>query len=340
MSEAAYYNVLAIRHIGSYTRLQRLYQTHGSWQVAYEKTADGQTLRPEDEFKKLEKLKIRIILAQDAEFPPLLHEIPWTPHALYVRGSLPKLTSAVAIVGTRKATPTGLQFARTTANELARRGVPIISGLALGMDAAAHQGVVDAGGVGVAVLASGLEKVTPRTNELLGNKILELGGAIISEYPLGTQAIPRYFLERNRIVSGLSKAVVVIEAPKRSGTLATARFAIEQNRELLVVPGGVGNINYEGSHELIKQGAQLITETTDILRAIGLANEDGAARVALPFLDETQQKIITYLTEFGEPVHTDALADAVKLPIASINEALAMLSVMDAVKEDNGKYYV
>lgn len=341
MTEHAAYNVLALRHNGSYTGLQKLFDEFGSWAAAYEKSADRQTPEPMAAWRELERQRIRLILRQDPDFPALLKEIPWQPFALYVRGSLPKPQQlCVAIVGTRKATPAGLQIAHTIATDLARRGVAIISGLAFGVDVASHQGALQVGGTAIGVLASGVERITPRSNESLGRLVLEKGGAIISEYPIGTQSVPRLFLERNRIVSGLSRAVIVIEAPKRSGTLATARFAIEQNRELLVVPGAINNPNYEGSNELIKQGAQLITGSKDVLEALGIDEEKIKKPAELPFLDPTQKKIMLCLTERGEPVHTDALCAATGLSVELINEALAMLSITGLVKEDGGRYYV
>ncbi len=322
--------------------MQRLWDEHGNWQTAYTQTTDRKRIDAQKAADELKKHDIRVVLRNDDDFPELLREIPWPPFAIYVRGKLPAFKRpAVAVVGTRKATPVGLQTAQRFAADLARKGVPIVSGLALGMDAAAHEGALEAHGTAVAVLASSVDNITPRTNAQLGERILKNGGAIISEYPLGTESIPRLFLERNRIVSGLSKAVLVIEAPKRSGTLATARFAIEQNRELLVVPGGISNPNYEGSNDLIKQGAQLVTSSEDVLHVLGIEEDKNAAtEQQLPFLDETQQKIVAYLTEIGEPMHTDALCEKVALSAAVLSEALAMLTIANIVKESGGRYYI
>ena len=180
---------------------------------------------------------------------------------------------AIAIVGTRRATPDGKSTARRFAAELARAGIVIVSGLAFGVDAAAHEGCLDAEGKTVAVLACGLANIYPRNNEPLAKKILAQGGAIISEYPPDMPAYPSRFLERNRIVSGLSKGTLVIEAPERSGSLATARFALEQNRDVFVVPGPIAHPNFKGSHALIRQGAELVTTPEDILESYGIARE-------------------------------------------------------------------
>ncbi len=341
ISEHSFYNALALRYRANYGALKKLRQRFSSWGKAYAATRDRETPDPEEAFAELEKFGIQCILREDKIFPAQLLEISWPPFALYVRGQLPKKwTPALAMVGTRKATPVGLRFAEQLAGDLARRGVIIISGLALGVDAASQHGAIAGGGITVAVLASGLDRITPQTNSRLGEQILQKGGAIISEYPIGTESVPRLFLERNRIVSGLSQAALIIEAPKRSGTLSTARFAIEQNRDVLVVPGGINNPNYEGSNELLKQGAQLVTGISDVLQTLGLDEQPEKATMRFPFLDDPQQKIMAYLTELGEPVHTDALSDALKISGQQISESLAMLTIMSIVKEEGGRYYI
>lgn len=334
------YNALAIHFRGSYQELAKLIAAHSSWAEAYNSLRTKIKIDRETAGHELNERGIRIVLSADEEFPALLREIPFAPHALYVRGTLPKQeTLCAAMVGTRKAGATGIQTAKTIAQQVAMRGVTIVSGLAFGIDAASHEGALEAGGNCVAVLASGVETITPRSNTKLGEKILKQGGAIISEYPVGTESFPHLFLERNRIVSGLSKAVIVIEAPRRSGTLCTARFAVEQNRELLVVPGSVTNPNFEGSHDLLKQGAQLITSGDDVLAALGIDTKEKTP-ATLPFLDDRQKKIVDYLTRAGEPVHTDALCEALGFSAAEMGESLAMLSILGVIQESNGKYYV
>lgn len=334
------YNALTLAARGNYRELQKIRATHGSWSDAYQALKGTMRIDRARSAQELSERNIRIILKEDDDFPPLLREIPFPPHALYVRGTLPKPEAlCVAIVGTRKASATGTATAQTFASELATQGVTIVSGLAFGIDAASHRGTLDVDGKAIAVLASGVETITPRSNTRLGEEILKHGGAIISEYPLGTESLPHLFLERNRIVSGLSKAVIVIEAPRRSGTLCTARFAIEQNRELLVVPGSITNPNFEGSHDLLKQGAQLITCSSDVLEVLGIGGKKQEV-ATLPFLDERQKKIFDYLTQAGQPVHTDALCEHLALSAAEAGEALAMLSILGVVKETAGKYYV
>ena len=183
----------------------------------------------------------------------------------------------IAIVGTRKATGDGTATARRFADTLARAGFVIISGLAFGIDASAHEGCLDAGGTTIAVLASGADVVSPRGNVRLAERILKNGGMIISEYPPGAEAQPYRFLERNRIISGLSKGVLVIEAPESSGALATVGFATEQNRDVFVVPGPIAHPNFVGSHHLIRNGAELITKPEHVMEAYGIIQECACA---------------------------------------------------------------
>jgi DNA processing protein len=206
----------------------------------------------------------------EADFPDLLSVIPDPPLVLYHRGDITCLTgTAVAIVGARRATQAGQAFARSLAAALADAGAVIVSGLALGVDAAAHRGALEAGGRTIAVLGSGAEFITPVANAPLGEKVLAGGGLILSEYPPGTRAAPFRFPERNRLISGLSRGVVVVEAAARSGSLITARLAAEQGREVMAVPGAPGYPNSTGCNGLLKAGAALIERAEDVLHAIG-----------------------------------------------------------------------
>ncbi len=215
-------------------------------------------------------LKINPIKIADSEYPALLKEIPNAPKMFYLLGELPPDDLIkIAIVGTRKASSAGRRFAKELAQKLAEYGAVIVSGLAMGIDTAAHEGAILAGGKTIAVLANGLDTIYPAQNENLAKKILDYGGAIISEYPPQTPSFPNQFLERNRIVSGLSIATIVIEAPERSGSLVTARLAAEQGREVFIAPGSIDNPNYRGSHQLIRDGARLVTSIEDIMEDLG-----------------------------------------------------------------------
>lgn len=217
----------------------------------------------------------------DEGFPVALTCIEDAPQLLYCRGELEALQApAIAVVGARRASRYGLDLARGLAAELAGRGVPIVSGLALGIDAAAHQGALDAQGSTVAVLGSGLERIQPMANLPLARRILEAGGLLLSEYPLTRPAAPHHFPERNRLISGLCLGVVVVEAGARSGSLITARLAAEQGREVMAMPGAPGLPNSAGGNRLLKTGAALIESADDVLAALGLL-EPGATVDAL-----------------------------------------------------------
>jgi len=270
-------------------------------------------------------------------FPRLLAEIPAPPIGLYIRGTLGgPAAPTVAIVGTRRATPAGKMLAQELARGLALRGFVIVSGLAFGIDAAAHEGCLLGGGQTIAVLPCGADKIYPRSNAGLAERILQNGGALLSEYPPGTPALPHRFLERNRLVSGLARGVLIIEAPARSGALATARFAAEQGRECLVIPGPVSHPNYEGSHELIRKGATLATKIDHVLEVFGLENPTDPATP--PPLDENalseiEKKIWALAKKAGSPIEVDKIVQIAKLQPQAVNIALTMLVVKGVMRE-------
>ncbi len=210
--------------------------------------------------------KPRKVSFSDPEYPSLLREIPSPPRVLYYIGSLPLDSGVcVGIVGTRKATQAGLSLSESFGETLAKNGVSVISGLALGIDSASHRGAVRAGGKTYAVLAQGLHSIYPREHTDLALEIIDGGGGIISEHPPETGPRPYFFLQRNRIVSGLCSAIVIIEAPERSGTLSTAKHALDQGREVFVVPGSPSDPNYAGSLSLVRDGARLVRNAEDVL---------------------------------------------------------------------------
>jgi DNA processing protein len=287
----------------------------------------------------LREQNIQLILREDDRFPQLLREIPHPPFGIYIKGALPENDQlAIAIVGTRRATPDGKNTARRFAAGLARAGITIVSGLAFGVDAAAHEGCLDAGGKTTAVLACGLGHIYPRNNELLAKKILAHGGAIISEYPPDMPAYPSRFLERNRIVSGLSKGTIVIEAPERSGSLATARFAFEQNRDVFVVPGPITHQNFKGSHALIRQGAELIVCAEDVLESYDITKK----RVAVAAFAGTpaEKVILEFLASCAAPMDIDKITEATKLQPHTANQTLSFLLIKGMIREDGAGYMI
>lgn len=295
---------------------------------------------------------INIIEKNDSRYPSLLKEISDAPKKIYILGELPPDSPVgglkIAIVGTRKATEQGKKIAKKLAEELTNLGIIVVSGLAMGIDTAAHEGAIAASGKTIAVLANGLNKIYPAQNENLAKKILELNGTLISEYPANTPSFPSQFLERNRIVSGLSSAVIVIEAPERSGSLVTARLAAEQGREVFVFPGPVNHPNYIGSHKLIRDGARLVGSIEDITEDLGWKNSK--SEILNPkqiqnqkfqkIADENQRLIFKIIREAGEPMTIDKIIKITKLEPQTINSAIAFLIIKEIVKETQGGYAI
>lgn len=260
----------------------------------------------------LAKKKMALVLREDAQYPPLLRQIAHPPHLLYVYGET-DLTDRfpVAVVGTRRASAYGLTHTREIAAELAQTGVCVVSGLALGIDAAAHTGALDGGGRTVAVLGSALDKPYPQENEPLMRRILESGGSVVSEYAPGTPPSRYSFLQRNRIIAGICLGTLVTEGPRRSGALNTATRTLENGREVFALPGNVDSPGAQLPNMLISEGARLVTGAADILSALVIEPKDApkAAQAAVaPMeapaekkphipggLDETQRAICTAL---------------------------------------------
>jgi DNA processing protein len=348
--EESYYNAVAVHVDGDRRALRKLRRKFGSWESAFEHLARAAAAVPEAaaEWEKLERNGVRLILADSPNFPPLLREITDPPFGIYARGDLAPITTAMArdaracaVVGTRRATPEGKNTAQRFARELARAGFVIVSGLAFGIDAAAHEGALADGGAGatVAVLAGGLHDVYPRENGRLAEQILAQGGALVSEYPLGCPPYANRFLERNRLISGLARGTLIVEAPAGSGSLATARFATEEGRDVFVVPGPITHPNYEGSHALIRQGAELVTRPEEILEAYGVRIEEKVARAA-EMLPREERQILEALATFGASADVDKISVLAKLEPRIVNRALAFLVAKNIVKEVGGGYTI
>lgn len=281
-------------------------------------------------------MKINHILPDENNFTEILTSIPKQPQALYYGGTLPpRRQKSVAIVGTRKPTAYGKEVAATLARDLAQRGVIIISGLALGIDAVAHKATLDAGGTTLAVMGNGLHKIYPHTNRALGERILHEGGAIITEYEEGVEPLPHHFLSRNRLVSGLADAVVIIEAAKRSGTLNTAMHALEQGREVFAVPGNITSPLSAGCNALLLQGATPATCADDILRIIAPESTSANTQKALPLATTALEARIIELLQGGlrdgEELQKQSGASAsefsVALTMLEINGAISALGM-------------
>ena len=288
------------------------------------------------------QFKHEIIKFKSENYPFLLRETQNPPPLIYIRGKLPdKKKIKISIVGTRKATGAGKILTRETAQKLANLGIVVVSGLAMGIDTAAHEGAVSRGGETVAVLGCGIDKIYPAQNDNLAKEILSNGGAIISEYEPGIPAFPSQFLERNRIVAGLSLATIVIEAPRNSGAIVTARLAAEAGREVLVFPGPVNHPNYVGSHKLIRDGARLVSSFEDIMEDLGL--ESRKSKV-LPkpetFKDKNQLLIVNVIRESGQSLGVDKISELTKLEPQIVNQNVAFLVIDGIIKESGGKYSI
>lgn len=274
---------------------------------------------------------------RDAAYPSMLAAVPDPPPVLWIRGSPAAFDApAVAIVGSRAGSPYALAVAEHLAADVASRGVIVVSGLARGVDSAAHRGALAGGGMTIAVLGSGADVVYPGENKRLAGEIID-HGALVSELAPGTRPLPFFFPMRNRIISGLSRAVVVIEAGERSGSLITARSALEQGREVLAVPGNVLSGRNRGGHALLRDGAKIVETADDILEELGFAaSAPGGAR---PGRVASSDPILACLPP-GEACDLDAIADRSGLPAARLLPRLCDLELRGLVRRAGGGRFV
>lgn len=284
------------------------------------------------------KSSARLLMWRDDGYPRALLEIADFPPILFVRGSLQECDRfSIAIVGTRTPSPYGRAVAERLARELSRYGLTIVSGGARGIDTAAHQGALRAGGRTIAVLGCGIDVNYPPDSATLFNRITTQG-AVVSEYPPGIPPDVWRFPMRNRLVSALSLGVLVVEAPNDSGALITANHALEQGKPVFAVPGNIDSKQSAGSHRLIKEGATLVDSVEDIVRALGISPEPPERVPELPPLSTVQQQILLALSL--TPKHVDALAEELKLPVAQLNAELLMLEMYNLVRRQPGNSYV
>lgn len=280
---------------------------------------------------------IRIITRHDSEYPAALRAISGAPRELFVRGGLlPQDAMAVAIVGARRASEYGKAVARRLAADLAGHGVTIVSGMARGVDGAAHQGALDAGGRTIAVLGCGPDIAYPRVHASLMQRII-CAGAVLSEFSPGMPPRPEQFPQRNRIISGLSRGVVVVEGRMGSGALITADFALEQGREVFAVPGNIFEETSWAPHQLVSQGARLVGSAADILDELKIPR--GSAAPSAPVsLDEGERAVWMHLSL--TPQHLDRIAALTGQPVARTSRVLLMLEAKGLVGALAGQRYV
>ena len=295
---------------------------------------------PDAEARTLEEHGIQALTWHDDAYPRQLREVYDRPPVLYIRGALtPADEWAVAIVGTRKVSVYGRQVAEEMARGLAANHVTVVSGLARGVDAIAHRAALESGGRTIAVLACGLDLVYPPEHKRLAEEILARG-ALISDYPVGTQPRSEFFPRRNRILSGISLGVLVVEGDIKSGALITARQALEQNREVFAVPGSIYSPNSRGTNKLIQDGeAKLTLDVQDVLAELNLTMASHQIEMAeLVPADETEGVLLRHLG--AEPTHIDQVRRECGLPIATVTSTLAMLELKGLVRQVGRMNYI
>ncbi len=275
-------------------------------------------------------MTIATITIQADAYPSSLQQIPDAPKTLHILGDLNRLLEgpSLAVVGSRKVTPYGRGVTESLVTAVATRGITIISGLALGVDAIAHKAALDAGGKTIAVLPCGLDKPYPASHRQLARRILEQGGALVSEYPHATPPLQHHFIARNRIVSGLSDAVLITEAASKSGTMHTVAFALDQGKTVMAVPGNITSELSQGTNNLIKTGALPVTSPQDILEALGVGEQLQMDEI-LPANE--QEAAILNLMKQGV-TDGNELQSASQLSATEFNQALTMLEITGKIR--------
>lgn len=354
--EAAYWLAFSrVPHIGP-VRIERLLARFGALSAAWaapsaelrvvldtrplaELASARRAVDPPRELERIERLGIQVCHPGHPLYPRLLAEISGRPAILYVRGEItPADEAAVGIVGTRRATPYGRQVAERMASELGQGEVTVVSGLARGIDAAAHQAALEAGGRTIAVLGSGADVIYPSEHRRLAERILD-AGAIVSEQPPGAKPDAQNFPARNRIISGMSLGVVVIEAPMRSGALITASFAADQGREVFVVPGSVLAPNSEGTNSLLRDGARIVRHGQDVLEDLRIGNgQPGRITQGELPLAPDEMRLLGAVND--EPKHIDELAEELTMATGAVSALLLTLELKGLVRNFGAQFYV
>ena len=311
--------------------------------------------RAEGELDRVKNLGGDILILDDGSYPNLLREIADPPITLYVRGDWQACLDqpCVGVIGSRQCSTYGENASEMLSRDLASRGIAIVSGLARGIDSAAHRGALQAKGRTVAVMGTGIDGVYPKENTRLVREILDGGGCLVSQFPLGTPPLKDNFPYRNRIISGLSLGVLIVEASERSGSLITARLAAEQNREVMAVPGNITSSNSYGTNYLIKAGAKLVQQWQDVVAELP---SEIAARILPPKIEERkngsghQQELIPAdltdnerkiwaLLNADEATHIDVLLETSGLSFGDLNSVLVGLDIKDMIRVLPGKHY-
>lgn len=310
-----------------------------------------------EEFERVKKAGGDILILDDGSYPDLLRQIDDPPITLYVRGDWQACLDqpCVGVIGSRNCSTYGKNSAEMLSRELAARGITIVSGLARGIDTSAHRGAIEAKGRTIGVLGTGLDSIYPKENTRLAEEILDKGGALFTQFPLGTPPLKDNFPYRNRIISGLSLGVLIVEASERSGSLITARLAMEQNREVMAVPGNITSGNSFGTNYLIKAGAKLVQQWQDVVAELP---SEIAASILPPKIEEVRtashsdrvgnaapsdlsdhERAIWPLLPVDDSIHIDALLTRSRLSFGDLNAALVGLDLRDLIRVLPGKNY-
>lgn len=314
------------------TEIERATTDHAANRIKWKRSS----INPDKKMAELLANNIWMVCEDDNNFPKYLKEISHSPIAIYGKGNPSLLNTqddkpCVAVVGTRKPTQYGLEACESIVRELASFEITIVSGMALGIDSRAHQTALDTGGKTIAVLGSGLDKnsIYPQENKGLAQRIIDSGGLLISEYTAGTPPMKEHFPQRNRIVSGLARGILVVEAKEKSGALITAKLGLEQNREIFAVPGSIFAYNSKGTNKLIQKGAKLVNEANDILEELGIEYTSSKSK-NLGVLDEKEWILLQMLEE---PLGIDMLKRKTGFETAKIISTLSLLELKGLVKK-------
>jgi DNA processing protein len=332
-------------------RLEKLRSRLGSYEkVWFAKSSELHGLLPPDKLRlfnefrmrtkpneaslELDRLGMDTVTILDEDYPPLLREIHAPPAVLYYHGALPS-AALISIVGTRRITPYGRNVTAELVRGLVNAGLGVVSGLAYGIDVAAHRATLDAGGIAAAVIASPVNRIQPTAHANIGTEIIDKGGTILSEYPPGTTTQRVFFPIRNRIIAGLCRAVIVVEAGEKSGALITASQALSENRDVFSVPGNVNSESSKGTNALIRMGAALIRNSDDVLEALGYAVNAKPRKAPVP-TGPIEESLFRAL---AEPSHFDKLVEKTGLPPQELGSLLTLMEVEGKIRHLGANMY-
>lgn len=292
--------------------------------------------------KRFENSDVRILSARDVEFPAELLVAPNPLFLLYVRGDLAPSKLRIGFVGSREATPYGEQIVKSFVPALARAGISIVSGGALGIDSLSHEAAIQANGHTIVVLGSGVDRPYPRAHEHLFDRIVQVGGAVVSHFPMGTDAAPYTFPQRNEIIAALSRGLVVVEAKERSGSLITAQLALEMGKDVFAIPSDIGRRNSLGTNRLIQSAsAKLLLSPEDLLEEYGIRPESALSalrRSHTKSSDSLEYRILSVID--GNPMNADSLAESLRVGISEIQVELGKMEIFGTIARDiSGNYF-